>query len=184
MNNNQMMFSSKWLRLSLIIALLVLSGCTEIQLNKYTNMAISNSYQYSTERRNFNSGHLLVKGDGEVLELYMYIDINKFVKDEEACESIRVELPKLHSSDFPITINNPKSYFQECSCVWGSCTEEFLTKGTVKIWENISNGTIGELNLFFPSKSVHKKGLFVIREPRPSLLTEDDNIPEWPLKKQ
>ena len=163
-----------------ISLLIVICGCAKTELLYYQSTIISPENRVTNSNyRNFRSGHLLIKGNGSVIELYTIYENAIHVRDDESCHSSRIEIPPFNEDNLPLplVVNNPKAYLQVCSCTWGGCVEEPLKEGKVTVLKVENDAVLVELHLIFPSETIRKIGLFQGKDPRWILIADDSEIP-------
>jgi len=156
----------------LLLIFFLFFGCAETQLKEYKSWQLSKDVRVSKEYgKSWRNGHLLVPGNGSVLEIHKIYSGNIFAVDDETCESVRIEIPKIDPAVLPFKIDSPRAFYDSCSCTWFICgTEEALMDGKITIQEVTSKGVKADLTLKFKSKTFRKSEYFIESNPNFTLI--------------
>lgn len=149
-----------------LIATTCLAGCATTTVRAYRERSLAREPIVAGDgSRTHRTGHLLVYGAGDVLEVYRYDPGNPLAVDDEGCSFVLVELPVDTVGALPRPVDSPRAFLHTCSCVWGNCTEEEPLAGDVLVRQVSDLGIRATVDLRFPSRRVRRAGLFLFARP-------------------
>ncbi len=144
-----------------IVVGLLTTGCGHRALRVYTDVAIrSEAVARRTDLPGLGTWHPLESGSSVVLDVFTFDQGKRLTFDDEVCSSVLIEIPRSALKVLPVSIENPVSYLDTCSCIWPICQEEPAQGGIVRVRRTAANGLHADIDLRFSSRSVRVSGKF------------------------
>ena len=113
----------------------------------------------------YRLAHVLVPGNGLVLQIRGLYDPSRLVMDDEVCWTTSIEVPEAAVRHLPLELPTPRAYLKKCNCAFNVCSEESLIEGKLLLRAVSSKGVQAEVNLKFKSLTVQNSGLFLMSTP-------------------